>query len=200
MTTVGLTALQMAAQSALAQENWPAADRALGRLIEAAPRNASLHYNRGLVRRRMGDAERALADFEAALAIDPEHAKARFEHAAALLDLGRLAEAEAEFRSYLNAVPDDSDAVLNLARILLRIGQATAARDFLDAHAPRLDILDLVRAEAARDCGDIDTALALLSGVAAGNADMAAARLKIATQGPTGRVTLDPAQLFVPRR
>lgn len=200
MTTADLATLQAAAHSALAREDWPAAERALGALIKVAPGNVSLHYNRGLVRKRMGDAEPALADFEVALGNDPEHANARFEHAATLLDLGRLTEAETGFRAYLESVPDDADAVVNLARILLRVGQSAAARDLLDVQAPGLDTVDLARAEAARDCGDIDTALALLSRVEAGNPDMAVARLKIATQGPTGRITLDPAQFFTPRR
>lgn len=196
----GLQRLQAAAQSALAREDWDAAHDALDALIAGAPGNASLHFNRGLVRRRLGRLPEAIVDYEAALKIAPDHANARFEHAAALLDLGHLDAAESGFRRYLEAVPDDGDAILNLARLQLRLGRAEAARDLLDSQAPHTPDFDLIRAEAARDCGDADAAMSLLSETAAGSPEAAAARLKIATQGPAGRIPIRQDQLFAPRR
>lgn len=199
-------AMQARAQAALAAGDWRAAETALTALIAAAPGTtpgaASLLYNRGLVRKRLDQMADALGDFDAALSADPDHANAGFERSATLLDLGRVEEAERGFTAYLDRVPDDTDTLLTLARIRLRRGRPAEARVLLDRIGPSsaAPAVTLARAEALRDCGEIDEARALLAGLDGSDPATAAARLKIATQGATGRVPLDPAQLFAPRR
>jgi len=201
-----LLAMQTQAQKALAAGDWRGADTALTALIVAFPGTppgaASLLYNRGLVRKRLNRMAEALGDFDAALSADPDHANAGFERSATLLDLGRVEEAERGFTEYLDRVPDDTDALLTLARIRLRRGRPAEARVLLDRMGPSSagPAVTLARAEALRDCGKIDEARALLAGLDGSDPAIAAARLKIAIQGATGRVPLDPAQLFAPRR
>ncbi len=200
MKTQTIPTLQARAQAALARGDWPAAEAALTALLDAAPGSAILLYNRGLVRKRLGQQAQALADLEAALEIEPAHANARFEHAASLLDLGELAAAADGFAAYLAQVPDDADGLLNLGRLQLRLGRAEAARGTL----ARIDGADpavvLARAEALRDCGDVEGCRRLLAGLDGEGAEVDAARLKLMTQGAAGRISLDPAQLFAPPR
>lgn len=201
-----LLATQTQAQKALAAGDWRGAETALTALIEAFPGTppgaASLLYNRGLVRKRLDRMADALGDFDSALSADPEHVNAGFERAATLLDLGRIEQADRGFTAYLDRIPDDTDALLTLARIRLRRGCPAEARALLDRIGPSSagPAVTLARAEALRDCGEIDAARALLAELDGNDPATAAARLKIATQGTMGRIPLDPAQLFAPRR
>lgn len=206
MDRQSFAAMQARAQAALAAGDWRAAETALSALIAAFPGTpagaASLLYNRGLVRKRLDRMAEALGDFDAALGADPDHVNAGFERAATLLDLGQVEEADRGFTAYLDRIPDDTDALLTLARIRLRRGRPAEARALLDRIGPSSagPAVTLARAEALRDCGEIDTARALLAGLDGSDPAIAAARLKIATQGTMGRIPLDPAQLFAPRR
>ncbi|WP_281685125.1 tetratricopeptide repeat protein [Thalassobaculum salexigens] len=195
-----LTALQARAQVALGRADWPAADAALTGLLGAAPGSASLLYNRGLVRKRLGNPTAALADLEAALAIEPQHANARFERASTLLDIGELEAAAEGFAAYLALVPDDDDALLNLGRLQLRLGRQHAASDTLARIEGDAPTVVLARAEALRDRGDVHGCRRLLAELDGHGAEIDAARLKVATQGAAGRISLDPAQLFAPPR
>lgn len=171
--------------------DWPAALRAVDALLRADRRNPALHYNRGLVLRRLGRLEEAAAAHDSALAAAPGHANARFERACCLLDLGRLGEAEAGFSDYLAAVPGDPDARLNRARIRLRQGRAAEALADLDglAEAPPVR---LARAEALRDLRRLDEAAALLAPRPGDGPELRAAALKLLIQGTAGRVRLAP--------
>ena len=200
MDQQSLAILQRRAQTAVTQGDWPAAETALTALLGVSPRAASLLYNRGLVRKRLGRTADALVDLDAALEIEPAHANARFERAAALLDLGVLEAAAEGFSAYLALMPDDADALLNLGRLQLRLGQAQAARETLDRIASGDPGVRLARAEAARDCGDLEGCRRLLAALGGHGPDVDAARLKLMTQGAAGRFTLDPAQLFAPPR
>jgi tetratricopeptide (TPR) repeat protein len=181
------TAFTRAAQSG----DWPAALRAADALLRRDPASPALHYNRGLVLRRLGRLDEAVAAHEAALARSPDHANARFERAACLLDLGRLAAVEAGFADYLAVVPGDADARLNRARIRLRLGNPEGAladtEDLAEGPPVRL-----ARAEAMRDLGRLDEAEALLTPRPGDGPDLRAAALKLLTQGASGRVRLAP--------
>jgi tetratricopeptide (TPR) repeat protein len=78
-----------------------ACERALGLNDLLAP----VHVTLGVIRAGTGEAERALADFDRALALDPADADAVREKAAALQALGRTSEAEALFRRAVELQP-----------------------------------------------------------------------------------------------
>lgn len=71
--------------------------------------------NRGGRRRRAGEPEAALADFEAALQAAPAHALAGFNRALALADLGRLPAARDALGQHLAAHPQDLEAAVQRA-------------------------------------------------------------------------------------
>lgn len=114
---------------ALAAQDWETARKALKRLLRADAGNASLHYNLGLVLRRLGEADAAEASFAAALKLAPDHLNALFEKAAAAMDAGRHEAAEAGFALYVGKAPQDADGWLNLARLYLRRDAAHEAEE-----------------------------------------------------------------------
>ncbi len=190
-----LEALGQRFQAALARGAWDHALALADQLIHALPDNASLHYNKGLILKVLGERDSSVAAFEAALTHDPSHANARFELGAALLDGGSASRAAELFTTYLDAVPDDTDARLNLGIALLQCGRAEDARvELRVAHAAApspLAVQSLATAE--RDCGDLARCRALLDTLPADDPDTAAVRMKILTQGARGSLRLDAA-------
>ena len=179
-------------QKAVTQADWPKALRWIDRLVAANSDTASLHYNRGLVLKNLHRRRDALAAFEMALRFDPEHANARFEQGAALFDLGRFDDAADKLRSYLERVPDDADAELNLGLALLRLGRPDEARaSLLKAHdlAGNSDTT-LALATAERDRGNLAAMDKLIKTLDHGDPTLAAAVLKLRTQGSQGRLPL----------
>lgn len=171
--------------------DWSVALRSVDALLLRDPASAALHYNRGLVLRRLGRLDEAIAAHDAALARSPDHANARFERAACLLDLGQLVAAEAGFADYLAEVPGDADARLNRARIRLRLGDPEGA--LADTEVLGEDpTVRLARAEAMRDLGRLDQAEALLAARPGDGPDLRAAALRLLTQGAKGRIRLAP--------
>ncbi|HVR29983.1 MAG TPA: tetratricopeptide repeat protein [Thermoanaerobaculia bacterium] len=75
---------------------------------------------RGVEARRRGRPELAVGAFEELLVSDPDNADARYNLARALIDLGRLADAERHLRRSIEVRPDFFDAHFNLAVILGR--------------------------------------------------------------------------------
>ena len=195
--TENLDALGRSFQAALARGAWDEALRLADRLLTLLPDHASLHYNRGLILKMLDRRAESIAAFEAALGHDETHANARFELASALLDSGDPARAAELFAAYLEAVPGDADAELNLGNALLRLGEAEDARAHLRAaHAANpspLAIQSLATAE--RDCGDLAACRALLATLA-DDPQAAAARMKILTQGAKGSLRLDAARFI----
>jgi Flp pilus assembly protein TadD len=63
-----------------------------------------------------------------AVELAPESAYARAQLAAALLSLGRTAEAEPELREALRIAPADAEATFNLATMLWQTGRRDEAR------------------------------------------------------------------------
>ena len=171
--------------------DWAAADRALDALLYTDPDNPVLLYNRGLVCRRMGRLEEAVAAHDAALARAPDHTNAAFERAACLLDLGRLGDAEIGFGDYLKQVPDDPDARLNRARIALRLWRPDDALQDLSGLDDSGPAVRLARAEALRDLRRLNEAEASLAPLPGDEPGFRAAALKLRTQGAVGRLRLD---------
>ena len=133
--------------------------------------------------------------FETALMIDPAYANARFELAATLMDEGEIERAAQLFASYLEQVPGDGDALLNLGNILVRLNRPREALAPLrSAHQiSQLPQVVASLAAAERDVGNLDACNALLEAIPQ-TPEGAALRLKIRTQGSTGRLSLAAPQ------
>lgn len=86
--------------------------------LELAPGDARLLNNRGLAALAAGHLVRALVDFDAALAADPEFGEARLNRCAALARLGRREEAETAIRGYLRQHPESERGLALLAAVL----------------------------------------------------------------------------------
>ncbi|MCR9255238.1 MAG: tetratricopeptide repeat protein [Alphaproteobacteria bacterium] len=192
-------ALQERLATALAREDWTSAESLLTDLTVAAPNNAPVYYNRGLVRRRQGNGEDALADFEKALELDPYYDKALFEYGALELENGNWARAASGFESYLELVPGDLDARLNLVNALLRADRPEDARAQARTAVQMKESagLLLALAEAERDCGNLDAMEAALKKIAQTKGAkkdpaLAARILSIRSQGNRGRFSLRP--------
>ena len=189
--------------AALARGDWAVALAGLEGLERVSAPNASIPYNRGLVLRRLDRTADALDAFRAAIRIDPGHAHARFELASALMDAGSLAAAADGFAGYLEGVPDDPHAHLNLGRLLVRLGRPGEALAHLTRAGAALDPEAVAEAlaTACRDVGDLDGCRAALAALP-DSPEAAALRLKVLVQGATGRVRLrvaGPCDVAQPR-
>ncbi len=189
-------ALLASFSEAVAASDLEAALGLADRLVDLVPGHPGLRFNRALVLRRMGRDAEAREGFVATLAIDPSHAKARFEAAAIDLEAGRFGEAAEGFAAVLAADPTDDDARLNLGNALVRLGRAAEAleplRDLARRRQDPAALLALARAE--MDAGDLDAADACLARLPPGDPSIAAAALKLRTQGRRGRIRLAVAQ------
>lgn len=114
------------ARAAMAGEDWHGALAALESL-PAPARDAAAWCLAGAACLGLGDAAAALAAFDAACRLDPWHAGAGNGAAAALAALGRHDEAADRLARLLAEVPDDADALCNLALIELRRGNPEVA-------------------------------------------------------------------------
>lgn len=84
-----------------------AAAEALEHVVKVAPSDWESWNNLGNVRRSLEDWEGSLEAHRRAVEINPSSAPARLNYAAALAELGRLDEAEAEYRQMTQDFPDD---------------------------------------------------------------------------------------------
>jgi tetratricopeptide (TPR) repeat protein len=87
---------------------------------------------RGLSHLRLYHHAEAVADFRAALALDPQHFRAALLLADVLLQLGRPGEAVEYFQDLYERQPDDKTVVLGLARCRLQLGETESARDLIE--------------------------------------------------------------------
>lgn len=190
------------AQDAIAAGNWRQAEAGLRRMIAGLPPQASLHYNLGLVLKQQDKLEAARESFDSALELDPKHAKARFEAAAARMDLGALPEAYDGFAVYLTTVPDDADALLNAARLALRLGRLPEAAQHaarLETLAPQDPVVTLLLAELAAERGELEAAKRGFAAVLRnGPPELRAAALSAMTQRPRGGFPLSVRRLGEP--
>ena len=185
-------ALQQALNQALGAQDWQTAETLLADMAALIPDNPSVFYNRALVRRRMGAVENALGDLGQALSLDPTHRNALFERASLELEQGWWERAAESFTAYLTAMPEDSDARLNLANLLLRLNRPQEALAEADkAHEADMSVLTILAlAECRRDCGDVDGMEAALATLPDDDPAFAAAKLSLRTQGAQGRISL----------
>lgn len=182
------------AQAALGRGDWAAAVEALRGLIALAPRPpASLVYNLALALKAEGEPAAALAEFDRALALAPDHAKALYERAALLMETNRPEEALAGFEAYLKADPEDPDAQRNRARLLLALGRwAEAEAAFAPFHDEEGDFARLrLAAEQGRAEEAMTRARALMAAP-----ERRAAALRALTHTRRGSLPLKVARLL----
>jgi len=114
------------------------AEQMFRRAAEAAPGEPAALLRLGLLARRRGDHEKALAHFSAARDANPSHAGAAFETAAALRELGRVAEARDILDGVLQSNPRDHAAIMQLGYLHRREGERRMALEqFTLAHEQR---------------------------------------------------------------
>jgi predicted aspartyl protease len=90
-------------------------------LIDADPKHAQAHQARGVAWYKVGDYERAIADFDASLAIDSKYTLALYNRALAREALGEFQEALQDLRTFaaLNpAYPDTHEAIARVTKRL----------------------------------------------------------------------------------
>jgi predicted O-linked N-acetylglucosamine transferase (SPINDLY family) len=127
--------------------------RALAALVEAAerceravthnPRDALAHLNLGMVRKEQGRAADSLAEFEAAIALQPDLAEAHYQRGSLLLDQGRMDDACEAYRRVLAHDPHHGLARLAICMAQLPIICRTEAEitQHREAYARALDHL-----------------------------------------------------------
>jgi Tfp pilus assembly protein PilF len=114
----------------------PTARTALDRAIAAAPGDADLYNELGLVLYDDGDEGGARDAFERAIALDPEDPLPRANYAILLADSDRLDQAEAMADKALSLDPSFYIALLAKGRVKIQRGDLPGAReDFLNAVA-----------------------------------------------------------------
>jgi tetratricopeptide (TPR) repeat protein len=99
----------------------------LQRVLAAVPNHPMALCGAGRVSIQLGDNHAALQALDLALALDPGLAEARNARGAALQNLGRLDEAETEFRHLVDSLPDHPGPLLNLAATLAAKGDLDPA-------------------------------------------------------------------------
>jgi tetratricopeptide (TPR) repeat protein len=113
----------IAAQSKRARE----AVELIGRAIQAKPGNAMTHFNRGSALQSLEQWVAALADYEAAIAINPQFAEAYCNRCLVLRELRRLDAALASADRAIALRPGFAEAHVNRGIVLHELGRLEAA-------------------------------------------------------------------------
>jgi protein O-mannosyl-transferase len=132
------------------------------RTIDCTSQNYSAHYSLGVTLHVSGAIDQAMAEYQKALAIRPDHAEAHGHLGIALQQRGRREEAIAEYRKALEIMPDYTDAHNNLGAALLETGKIDEAiphfRQALSGN-PYLAQAHSSLGQALADRGQIDEAV-----------------------------------------
>ena len=88
-----------AGKQAIAQENWPAAVSAFGRVVAADANNANAHNFLGYAYRKSGNFDMAFKHYAAALRLDPGHRGAHEYLGETYLLVGNLPKAEEQLQA-----------------------------------------------------------------------------------------------------
>jgi cold shock CspA family protein/cytochrome c-type biogenesis protein CcmH/NrfG len=98
------------------EERWEEAIGAYREALQAAPKDASVHYNLGLALHETGRRAAAMAHYREALRLRPDHAETHLNLGTALYENGQLEEAVEAFQSALTLEPL-TDAYYNLGLV-----------------------------------------------------------------------------------
>jgi tetratricopeptide (TPR) repeat protein len=100
-------------------------------LLMARPDQWTSHYNVGNYRLARGETRRAVASFEAALALEPRAVAAMVNASIAHARLGEVDKAERSLRHALELAPDDAAANLNMGLLKAETKDLGLAEGFL---------------------------------------------------------------------
>lgn len=103
---------------------------------------ATSHSNAGSAWAAQGEYERAIAEYEAAVRLNPKRSRSRFYLGKALAMSGRLDEAMDSFRAGLEQTPDDPLLLCGLATSLLEGGDAASAVRLAERACANTDYAD----------------------------------------------------------
>lgn len=120
-------ALRIAASAYAAVGDWQRLEPLLERAARAAPDDAMVQANRGVVLRRLGRLEEAVVAQRHAVALRPDDADSRYNLGNALLDLGRLDEALGQYDAAIALRPGGVTARMNRGLVLQRLGRVQEA-------------------------------------------------------------------------
>ena len=111
---LGGLALTLAALTWREARNYRNAESLYRAILERNPASWMAHHNLGrLVARKAGGLAEAIAHFEAAIALKPDHARAHYSLGVALQRVGRAAESVAHFEAAIRLEPDNPELVAN---------------------------------------------------------------------------------------
>lgn len=102
-----------------------------GPWIDRSPDDWLPHVYRGHIQYREGSRTQAIAEYQTALKLNPEHNGAQLLLAGALMDDGQFKEALRLYEMFLRENPGDANGLWGLANCQFSLAQTAAARDIL---------------------------------------------------------------------
>ena len=121
------------------QRQWDKAEQHFRALVDLGLRVAEAHYNFAVCLASQNDAAGAADQFETALEINPQYARAWVGLGQLAEKEGRLEEAENAYRKATEQAPDDAATLFNLARMMLARRDGRQAIAVLERIATRDD-------------------------------------------------------------
>lgn len=149
------------AQRHLLLGDLPAAERAAGELVNAAPDVSESHNVLGVVLRKMNRLDAAATAYAVAIDLDADNARARNNLGDVLKTQGRHAEARAEIEIAVGIAPHLVEAWINLAQCANEMGELELARSAVasaQAAAPDDPGVYLLRARIEHDAQNVQAA------------------------------------------
>jgi predicted TPR repeat methyltransferase/Flp pilus assembly protein TadD len=122
-------ALRLLANIAYRSRRGTDAAKLLTRATRAAPRDAGVHDELGLVLRELGRLDEAEIACRKALELDPGHAPAHINLAEQFKRRGRLRDAKEHLLSAIRLSPDSTTARISLGEVLVDLGEIQPAVD-----------------------------------------------------------------------
>ena len=95
----------------------------LYKAIQINPNYADAHYNLGIVHKKLGEYEKAIACYEKAIQIKPDYAVVYNNLATILGELNNMPKAKKYYEKALDLNPNIKEAYLGYGNILLKLNQ-----------------------------------------------------------------------------
>ncbi len=148
-----------AGEGHLAAGEYPSAEQAFARAVEAAPDSAVAHSKRGVALAHLKRVDEAIAEFSKAVALQPGYAPAYSNLGNSYREKGMLTEAVVAYERAIAIDPDYWVAHQNLGGVYKELGRLTdAVAEF--KNATRLSMRQTPRGSVRRGClGPVAVAL-----------------------------------------